>query len=259
MNSRITFSFGKNWMDFNKRVTDKEIQEAKDDLIFWLGKATISGKRILDLGCGSGIHSLCLYELGAKDLLSFDYDQYSVSATKQYWERMGKPPNWEVIQGSVLDKDFITQLGKFDLVYSWGVLHHTGDMWQAINNALSLVDVNGMLYITIYKDVNYSNSLKIKHQFNEASPLGKKWMIYKEVCKIMIKRLLRFKNPFAWNKTMGRGMNTYHDLIDWLGGLPYEVADEDELLQWAIANKLNLRRIWCNNGMGSCNYYLFQK
>ncbi len=259
MNSTITFSFGKNWMDFNKQVTEEEIEKAKDDLVFWIGEGNISGKRILDLGCGSGIHSLCLYELGAGELISFDYDPYSVSATRQYWEKRDKPSNWKLSEGSVLDKDFIDRLGKFDLVYSWGVLHHTGNMWQAINNALSLVSDKGLFYLTIYKDDNYQRSVKIKERFNASSGLGKKMMIYKEIMKIMAKRALTFRNPFVWNRKIERGMNIYHDIVDWLGGLPYEAASEDEMLQWGIANKLQLKRIKCQSGKGSCNYYLFQK
>lgn len=259
MGSKITFSFGKNWTDFNTHVTDEEIGKAQEDLVLWIGKDNISGKRILDLGCGSGIHSLCLFNLGAAELISFDYDPYSVSATRQYWEKKGKPSNWKILQGSVLDQNFIGQFGNFDLVYSWGVLHHTGSMWQAINNALSMVKDNGLFYLTIYKDDNYEHSIKVKEHFNASTALGKKWVISKEIMKLMARRALGFRNPFAWNTKLERGMNIYHDLVDWLGGLPYEAASEDEMLQWGIANKLQLKRIWCKNGKGSCNYYLFQR
>jgi SAM-dependent methyltransferase len=259
MSSKITFSFGKNWTDYNKHVTDEEIIKAQEDLVFWIGKENISGKRILDLGCGSGIHSLCLYNLGAGELISFDYDPYSVAATTQYWEKKGKPSNWKILQGSVLDNEFLRQLGNFDLVYSWGVLHHTGSMWHAINNALAMVRDNGLFYLTIYKDDNYEHSLKVKERFNASSALGKRWMINKEIMKMMVIRALSFRNPFTWNRKLERGMNIYHDLVDWLGGLPYEAASEDEMLQWGIANKLQLKRIWCKNGKGSCNYYLFQR
>lgn len=259
MSAKITFSFGKNWMDLNRHITGEEIERAKQDLIFWIGKENISGKRILDLGSGSGIHSLSFYELGAAELVSFDYDPNSVTATTQHWENKGKPQNWKVLHGSVLDKSFIDQLGKFDLVYSWGVLHHTGSMWEAINNALSLVKNGGLFYLTIYKDDNYQHSIKVKEKYNASSPFGKKMMEYSRISKIMLKRAVHLRNPFAWNEKLERGMNIYHDLVDWLGGLPYEAASEDEMLKWGNEKNLTLKRILCRGNYGSCNYYLFQK
>ncbi len=148
-------------MDLNRAVSEEEINKAKDDAVYWIGKDNIEGKRILDLGSGSGIHSLGFYNLGAKELVSFDYDRNSVSATTQYWEKKGRPSNWKVLHGSVLDKAFLASLGEFDLVYSWGVLHHTGSMWEAINNALTLVKKGGLFYFTIYKDDNYAKSIAI--------------------------------------------------------------------------------------------------
>lgn len=259
MSAKITFSFGKNWMDLNRSITEEEINKAKQDLDIWIGKENIEGKRVLDLGSGSGIHSLSLLMLGAGELVSFDYDPNSVTATTHHWEKKGKPANWKVLHGSVLDKDFISTLGKFDLVYSWGVLHHTGSMWEAINNALTMVKDNGLFYLTIYKDDDYANSIKLKERYNAASPAGKKMIEYSHISKIMMKRAARLKNPFTWNEKLERGMNIYHDLIDWLGGLPYEAASEDEMLKWGIENNLKLKRILCRGNYGSCNYYLFQK
>lgn len=260
MNSKkITFSFGENWKNLNKGITEDDISKAADDLVYWVGKENIEGKRILDLGSGSGIHSLSFMRLGAGELVSFDYDPNSVAATTEHWTKMGKPGNWRVLHGSILDNDFINQLGKFDLVYSWGVLHHTGSMWQAINNALQLVKPGGLFYLTIYKDANYAHSIRVKEKYNAAGSFGKKMLEGKEIAKIMARRAIHFKNPFAWNQKVARGMNIYNDLVDWLGGLPYEVATEDEMLQWGNANNLQLRRINCRGGNGGCNYYLFSK
>ena len=98
----------------------------------FLGKEDLDNKTFLDIGCGSGIHSLAAFLSGAKLIVSFDYDPQSVAATRILHRKAGEPKNWKIMQGSVLDEEFLRTLGHFDFVYSWGVLHHTGQMWQAI-------------------------------------------------------------------------------------------------------------------------------
>jgi 2-polyprenyl-3-methyl-5-hydroxy-6-metoxy-1,4-benzoquinol methylase len=68
--------------------------------------------------------------LGAK-VYSFDFDSNSVECTQILKNKYHIENNsWRVDEGSVLDLDYLTKLGKFDIVYSWGVLHHTGKMWK---------------------------------------------------------------------------------------------------------------------------------
>ena len=107
VNSGKRFEFGKNWKSFLNTVREAEIQKAEEDIKQWLGKNSLTGKRIIDIGCGSGIHSYVFYNLGAKELISFDYDDDSVTTTKKMWMNAGSPGNWKVIHGSILDKDFI--------------------------------------------------------------------------------------------------------------------------------------------------------
>ena len=127
MKNKITFSFGENWLDYLTNVNNDDIEDAKSDLIQWLNKKNIIGKSIIDVGCGSGMSSLAFYRLGAGSILSFDFDKHSVKATKTLWEKEGKPENWVILQGSVLEIDQVVQRNStFDIVYSWGVLHHTG-------------------------------------------------------------------------------------------------------------------------------------
>jgi 2-polyprenyl-6-hydroxyphenyl methylase/3-demethylubiquinone-9 3-methyltransferase len=105
------------------------------------------GKSFLDIGSGSGLFSLAARRLGAK-VHSFDYDPQSVSCTKELKQRyFPNDSDWTIGQGSVLDVDYIKSLGKFDIVYSWGVLHHTGALWQALDNAsLPVVDRGTLIY-----------------------------------------------------------------------------------------------------------------
>jgi 2-polyprenyl-6-hydroxyphenyl methylase/3-demethylubiquinone-9 3-methyltransferase len=257
--SGARFEFGKNWKDFLNTVSEQEIQQAAKDIKKWLDTDNLTGKRIIDIGSGSGIHSFALYSMGADELISFDYDNDSVEATTKMWENARSPANWKVIQGSVLDDVFIKTLGSFDIVYSWGVLHHTGEMWKAIGNAISLVKENGIFWFSIYqKGPGYNKALKLKTQYNNSSSLGKKIMVYKRIIRMMIGRFVKLKNPFAWNRKTTRGMNVYNDLVDWLGGLPYEVASKEEITDFCNARNLELKKIF-PVPEGACSIYLFQK
>jgi 2-polyprenyl-6-hydroxyphenyl methylase/3-demethylubiquinone-9 3-methyltransferase len=255
----VTFSFGKNWRDYLAGVSEEDIVRARNDIAYWLGETNVQGKRVLDVGSGSGIHSLGFNLLGAANVHSFDYDEFSVGATKSLRDKSEFELTWNVEQGSILDDDYVTSLGQFDIVYSWGVLHHTGAMWNAMDNILGLVLPGGYLWIALYqKGSRYEADLALKKKFNASSPLGKKWMILRRVVRAMALRLRSGKNPFAWNQKVGRGMNVYHDIVDWLGGLPYEVAAEDDVVRYLRARDFVLERIKVA-GEGGCSVYVFSR
>src|SRR5690606_31483131 len=211
------------------------------------------------VGSGSGIHSLSFLLLGAKEVFSFDYDELSVSATTKLYEQAGRPSNWTVVHGSILDKAFVQRLGQYDIVYSWGVLHHTGSMWEAIENGSSLVAPGGIWWVALYKKSDrYPQELALKRKYNRASNLGKRWLEAKEIAKVMLRKARRLENPFKWNERVGRGMNTYHDIVDWLGGLPYETATEDEVLTFSRERGFTLERIEAAYP-GGCSIYVFRR
>lgn len=254
---RITFSFGENWKAYLRGATRQDLEDAEKDVDHWLGRDAVAGKTVLDAGSGSGVHSLAFLSLGARSVVSFDVDPASVAATRQCWEQAGRPGNWTVLEGSVLDAPFLRMLGRFDVVYSWGVLHHTGNLWQAMDHAFSLAALGGRVWISIYtKGPRYGRHLALKRRFNAASRLGKWCMIRRRILRTMGVRLLRGQNPLTWNQRRPRGMNTYHDLVDWLGGMPYEVASADEVVLFARRRGFVLERI---NPVkeGGCSTYVF--
>jgi SAM-dependent methyltransferase len=255
---KISFSFGRNWKNFAQGVTAIECADAMQDIEQWLGVGFARGKRVVDAGSGSGLHSLSFFRLGAESILSFDYDQESVNTTCMLWEKEGRPSIWTVQHGSVLDDAYIDGLGTFDIVYSWGVLHHTGHMWKAIENACRLVKNGGVFFVTLYaKGPRYEADLVLKRKYNQATPFGKRLMEYRWIANMMWARLWRLQNPLGWNEKYERGMNAYHDLVDWLGGLPYEVASEDEVVVFCRKQGLVLERIQ-TKCEGACSIYVFR-
>ena len=251
--SNERFEFGKNWSKFIKSVDSHNIEEAKRSLIKSFGLSNLVGYKFLDAGSGSGLFSLAAYQLGAS-VTSFDYDLESVECTKllreKYCENHGK---WSVLHGSVLDEKFITDLGKFDIVYSWGVLHHTGSMWHGMENLLLCRPE--YLYIAIYNDQGlYSRYWKvIKVLYNKN--------LFFRVCIVVLhfpylyllrklKNILRFKSNY-------RGMKIWTDMLDWLGGLPFEVATPSEIVKYYNDKKFLCGFIKTVGSKLGCNEYLF--
>jgi 2-polyprenyl-3-methyl-5-hydroxy-6-metoxy-1,4-benzoquinol methylase len=259
------FRFGANWQRFLSAVNDQRIAQAEQSLRLMLGITDLTGKRFLDLGCGSGLFSLAARRLGA-EVRSFDYDPQSVACTATLKNRyFPGDSSWTVEEGSALDEKYVRGLGYFDYVYSWGVLHHTGAMETALGNARIPVKAGGYLYIAIYNDQGFKSKFwaAIKRAYCRG-PLGKFtitaiFVPYFTLQSVALS-VLKYKNPWAYftEYRSRRGMSIYHDWIDWLGGYPFEVAKPEQILRFYRSAGFALIDLITTNRMG-CNEFLFQK
>ncbi len=233
------FAFGANWKSFLQKLDETRIVAAEKALIDRLGRDRFDGETVLDIGCGSGIHSLAFRRLGAA-VHSFDYDRDSVECTLFLREKyFPNDPEWTVSEGSVLDKGLMESLDKSSLVYSWGVLHHTGSMWEAVSNASIPVEDGGIFYIGLYRDRGkISEVWRIIKKTYCSSFLGKALILSIFIPYYLLRGiaedLLKFKNPRKryTNYYNARGMSKWHDWIDWLGGYPYEFTTLDKMKQF---------------------------
>jgi 2-polyprenyl-6-hydroxyphenyl methylase/3-demethylubiquinone-9 3-methyltransferase len=199
---------------------------------------------------------------------SFDYDRQSVACTKTLRDRFSRADcRWIVEEGSVLDREYLETLGRFDVVYSWGVLHHTGALWDAIRNAASLVAPSGVLFVAIYNDQGMRSRVwRFIKRVYCSSGFGRILVSAVFLSYFSIRALaadtLKRRNPirrYVEYKHNSRGMSLIHDWIDWLGGYPFEVAKPERVL--AFCEQLGLALERANTaGVGwGCNEFVFRR
>lgn len=261
-----SFSFGKNWENYATTLSEDKIQQAKDDLQGLLAPTSLEDKTFIDIGCGSGVHSVAAIQLGVKSLRAIDVDADSVRTTKATLAKYAQEASCEVEEQSIFD---VSPDVKYDIVYSWGVLHHTGNMWKAIQHASELVKSNGYLAIAIYKKSPLCGLWRIEKNFySRLPPILQLPITCLFATFFLLGILVSGRNPVAYvrNYEVLRGMNFWHDIIDWLGGYPYESATPHEIqrrmrqkgFQFIKETNAEAPRAFGLFGCG-CGEYLFRK
>lgn len=263
------FEFGKNWAAFLSVLDEERIETAVQSLREMLEVENLAGKRFLDIGSGSGLFSLAARRLGA-EVVSFDFDTNSVACTRELKKRyFDSDANWRIEQGSALDAEYVASLGKFDVVYSWGVLHHTGEMWRALENAVIPTRKGGKLFVALYNDTG-SQAARwhwIKRTYCRLprilrTPFAVAISLPDEAKRFTssLVRLKPMEYVHSWTRyKTGRGMNRWYDIIDWVGGFPYEYASVDAVFEFYKTRGFTLTKI-ISGGVGlGCNEFVFER
>ena len=257
----LRFGFGKNWQRFIQQYfSDERVELSQKHLLDFLQMSDLEGKYFLDVGCGSGLHSLAALRAGAARVMSFDVDEEAVNTTSKLKQYAGNPAHWLVRQGSILDEAFLQTIEPADLVYAWGVLHHSGNMWQAFKNTSRLLKEGGLLFVALYTDAPYFDLpmafwLEVKQRYNRVGWLTKKKMVAWYIWEFYLHKQWRalpdlFKQAREYK---ARGMELYTDVIDWLGGWPMEVAPVEEVQRFGV-EQLGLTLVNIKTGQANAEY-----
>ncbi len=259
----MKYRFGENWKRHLDRMDERHLADAVRSLSGLFGGQSFSGKSFLDIGSGSGIHSVAAYRLGSERILSFDSDAESVECTLECRRREGNPRQWIVRQGSILDEAFVATLPISDIVYSWGVLHHTGAMYDAIRLAATRCAPGGLLMIGIYNRKGRLSDImrNVKRSYCRAGPIGRHLIKWPYWILSQSYAIVRGKNPLVELRDYHekRGMDYWTDLDDWLGGYPFEYATPDEVSGFVTPLGFDLESQKTGTSFAAVNEYLFRR
>ncbi len=263
------FAFGSNWSRFLARVSEQRIRSAVDSLRAALGTDALNDVRFLDVGCGSGLFSLAARRMGAR-VHCFDYDGQCVTCAEELKRRFAPDdPLWTIEQGSALDREYLCRLGLFDVVYVWGVLHATGAMYAALENVLGVVVEGGQLHLAIYNDqggwsVRWRHLKRIYNALPDLLKLPYTLLVMgpRETRLAMIALVQGQMGDYlrSWSAyERQRGMSRWHDMIDWLGGYPFEVAKPEEIFDFCHSRGFELEHLKTSGCSIACNEYVFRR
>lgn len=255
------FNFGKNWEEYSlKKLDHNKLQQAEDSILDLLDEEEIKikTKSFLDIGCGTGVFSIVAMKLGANRVVGIDINPKCIEVARENSRRFldaDLQPEFKV--ASALDSEALKKLGRFDIVYAWGSLHHTGNLNIAIRNATERVEHNGKFILAIYnRHFTSPVWVFIKWLYNVVPGFIKAIMVYAFWLIILVaKSAVTRSNPFK----MERGMDFFYDVVDWVGGYPYEYATVQEIKDFVQTHGFKALKTIPAKVPTGCNEFVFMK
>jgi len=260
------FAFGENWASYAKLIDRQRLDEARVALIRLLGEDGLRDRTMIDIGCGSGLHAAAAQTLGARSVLGIDIDPNSVGAAQQVFAALGTQDKCSARQCSVFEADK-AGLGQFDVVYSWGVLHHTGAMYEALTRAAALTAPGGVFAFALYRKTRLCPLWTIEKRWYAKATPSMQRLAQRSYIAAMRAAFLFLGRDFAAHVRSykaKRGMDFEHDVHDWMGGYPYESIAPDEVA--ALMERLGFEHVrsftrpggWAVFGSG-CDEYVYRR
>jgi SAM-dependent methyltransferase len=265
MEITMQFDFGKNWKEFSiHALSDRKVEQARHAFAELLD-ADLKGVSFLDIGFGQGLSLLLATERGA-NTVGCDINHTCkevLGANQQRFFSALSDRNIPCFVGSILDRTVVDELatktpdGTYDVVHSWGVLHHTGNMTKAIEHAASLVAKDGLFVLALYNRHWTSSAWLLIKWLYCKSP---EWLqrIFIGILYPVIwlaKFIVTGKNPMRQQ----RGMDFMYNVKDWVGGYPYEYESIPETNRRMSALGFELVKVIPAEVPTGCNEFVFRR
>lgn len=262
----MQFDFGNNWADFSANALDDEsVQRARQEFSALLERAGgVRGKSFIDIGFGQGLSLLSAAAEGAR-VVGVDINPKCGEVLRRNRVHFpGVVDDVPVVIGSILEdrtlervREIAPDHGRFDIVHSWGVLHHTGDMELAVRNAAGMVKPGGHFVVALYNR-HWSSLpwLAIKYVYCKAPRVIQQLLVALLYPVIYVAKLLVTR---ADPRKQQRGMDFFYNVVDWVGGYPYEFASREEVL--ALVQPLGFQPVAFVPAEvpTGCNEFVFQR
>lgn len=143
----VRAEFSREWFDeIDARFVDAARHFAHDERPFGriIPFDAITGKKVLEIGCGMGLHTELMARAGA-EVTALDISPKSVAATKARLALKGLTADVREVDAETLDIQ-----NEYDLIWSWGVIHHSSRTGRVLRNLYGALKPGAQLRFMVY-------------------------------------------------------------------------------------------------------------